>query len=263
MTIAPSRNACSTSRGLYNSVGDRAEYKQLLAHTLKLWREWEDDLRVADTSRFIADANRWLGLLKEGIQQAREALEIYKWLNNTLGQSQSWQLLAWLLYFDKQLDAAEEAASQVINSGDDQFTTCQCHRLLGDIYLSKGGTEKAINHFEIALRIASHFNWHDQLVLNHISLAQLFSEEGRFDDAHTHTKRAKSHAINFPYLLARAMCLQAKSWHEQGRLGEAKSEVLRAVDVFVKLGATDDLQPCRARLRDIEATIDKREASHE
>jgi len=45
---------------------------------------------------------------------------------------------------------------------------------------------------------------------------------------------------------------QAKFRYDQGRLGEAKSEALRAADVFEKLGAAEDLEECRDLLRGIE-----------
>ena len=70
-----------------------------------------------------------------------------------VGQVLSWRELASLLYEDKQLDAAEEAAFRVIDLPSDkgiQFSVCDCHRILGDIYYDKlkGETEKAIDHFE-------------------------------------------------------------------------------------------------------------------
>jgi tetratricopeptide (TPR) repeat protein len=81
-------------------------------------------------------------------------------------QAVSLQRLAWLLYYDKQLDAAEETASRSINllpDNSEQFTVCQGHRLLGNIYRSKGEAEKAIDHLEAALKIASYSNWQSAL----------------------------------------------------------------------------------------------------
>ena len=75
----------------------------------------------------MSDSNRLLGLYKEGIAQVKEALEIYKRFNHIPGQEQSWQQLSWLLYGDKQLDAAEEAALRAIdlsNKGN-QFPACK------------------------------------------------------------------------------------------------------------------------------------------
>jgi len=240
---------------LFDRVGNRVESKQLLLHTLKIWRERQDDFQIAETLRFICSVNQTLGLYKEGIQQGREALEMYKQLNHIWGQARSLEQLARSLHGDNQLDSAEEAASQAIDllsDEDEKFTICKCHRILGKIYYSRGETEKAIGYFETALRIASPFNWHDQLSRNHYELADLFFKEGRFDEAHASVERAKSHAaIDDPYYLACATQLQARFWHGQGRFEEAKSEALRAADVFERFGAAKDLEESRALLRDI------------
>lgn len=53
------------------------------------------------------------------------------------------------------------------------------------------------------------------------------------------------------YLLTCAMRLQAECWHTQHRFQEAKSEALRAVDVFQKLGVSDDAEGVRKLLRKI------------
>jgi tetratricopeptide (TPR) repeat protein len=168
--------------------------------------------------------------------------------------------LAQLFRDDKQLDAAEEAASRAINllsEKDEQFRVCHCHHLLGTIYRSKGEFKKAVHHLEVALGIASPFNWHNLLFCIQDSLALLFFDEGRFDDAHAHIEHAKSHATNDnnPYLLARAMWRQAEFWHRQHRFEEAKSEALRALDAFEKLGAADDVERVRELLRQIDLML--------
>jgi len=252
----PSKPGClfQLSR-LFDRVGNRVESKRLLLHTLELWRGRGDNLRVAATLRFMCNGNWALGLYEEGIQQAREALGIYEQLDSILGQAMSLEQLAWSLHGDNQLDAAEEAAARAINllSGKrEQFVVCNCHRILGKVCYSKGETEKAIDHFETALRIASPPNWHGQLARNNYELADLFFKEGRIDDAHTSVERAKSHAIDDPYYQARAMRLHARFWYRQGKFEEAKSEALRAADFFERLGAAKDLEECRALLRDIE-----------
>ena len=245
---------------LFASVGNHVEEKRHLVHTLELWRERGDDLQVAETLRFTSDANRLLYLHKEGIQQVKEALEIYKRLNDVFGQAQSWQQLARLFYDDQQLDAAEEAALRVIDllsDKGDKFLTCKCHRLLGDTCNSRGEMEKAIKHYETAIGIASPFNWHDQLFWIHYSLAELFSGEKMFDDAHTHVEHAKSHAVDDLYNLGRAMELQAGFWYEEHRLEEAKSGALRAADVYEGIGATKDVEDCRALLWKIGKEMEK------
>ena len=241
---------------LFSGVGNQMERKRLLVHTLKLWRERRNNPRISDTLGFLCDANRMLGLYKEGIEQAKEALEIEEQLNDKSRLAYAWNDLALLLHADDQLDAAEEATSRAINlllDKGNQFQVCRSHRRLGDIYCDKGETEKAINHYEVALGIASPFKWHNQQFWIHLSLAWLFSNNNRSNDAHTHVEHAKSHAINDPYCLGRAMELQARILQKERKFEEAKSEALRAVDVFEKLGATKWLEKCREILRDIEA----------
>ena len=245
---------------LYYMVGNYLERKRLLTHALKLWRERGEDFQVARTLRFLSGANRQLGLHDEGMQKAREALKIYKRLDNIPGQAQSWESLAQLLYHDKQLDAAEEATSRAINllsDKNEQFVVCGCHSLLGDIYRSRGRTEEAIGHFETILGIASPFNWHDQLFWAHYSLAKLIFAKKRFEDAHAHVDRAKLHAANDTYCLGCAMKLEARFWYKQRRFQVAKSAVLHAADLFEKLGDTKRLEACRANLRKIEKATNK------
>jgi tetratricopeptide (TPR) repeat protein len=247
---------------LFDSVGNHAERKRLLTHTLKLWREGEEgdtDSEVARTLMFLAHTNHRLLLHKEGILQAKESLGIFERLNDVLGQAQCLQDIAQLLQSDNQLDAAEEAASRSIDLLPDsqQFEVCQGHCVLGGIFRSKGEAGKAINHYGTALGIASSFDWHGQQYLAHFSLAELFSRQGRFNDAHAHVERAKPHAVNDAYHLGRAMVLQARIWCQQGGLDEAKSEVLCAVGVFEKLGATEELERCRKFLQSIEEEMSK------
>ena len=237
---------------LFDSVGKTVEEKLLLIHTLKLWRERGDDFKVAETLRFISAADRRLGLHEEGIERVEEALGIYERLNDTIGQALSWRELASLLYNDEQLDAAEEAALRVIDLPSDegnQYQVCDSYRILGNICHSRGEIEKAINHFETALGIASAFNWHDQLFWNHYALAVLFFGENEFDNAHAYLERAKLYTINDPFLLGRAMEQQAKTWYKERKFEEAESEVLRAASLFEKIGAARDAERCRAALQ--------------
>jgi len=263
----PSKPRCLFEfSGLFSSAGNEMERRRLLIHTLELWRERGDDSEVAGTLRSLSDANRLLDLHEEGIQQAREALEISKQLNDTFGQAHSLCSLAWLLYDAWQLDAAEEAASQSINlrTGKvDQSLVCACHRILGLIHSSKGEKEKAIDHFEAGLGIASSFDWHFEQFWDHYNLARLFFDQGRFNDSDAHVERAKLHAVNNMYHVGRAMELQAGFWYKQGRLREAKSEVLCAIDGYEKVGATRSLERCRNLIRDIERGMEQPTTSHE
>jgi tetratricopeptide (TPR) repeat protein len=237
-------------------VGKFVESKQLLIHTLKLWREQGDDLKTAETLCGISRANRMLDLNEEGIQHVKEALGIYEQLNDVPGQARSLCLLANLLHDDGQLDAAEGAALQVISrfSGKgEQFRVCECYRLLGDICHSEDETEKAIDHFKTALEIASSFNWDSSLFRTHYSLADLFFNKGRFDDAHTHIEHAKFHAVNDAYHLGLAVELQARSLRAEQKLREAGSAASHAADVYARLGLPADVERCRALLQEIES----------
>jgi tetratricopeptide (TPR) repeat protein len=252
----PSKAKClSRLAWLFYNVGNYVESKQLLIHTLKLHREQGNDLRVAEALRDISVTNYALHLLKEAIQQAKEALEIYERFDDISGQARTWSALGYLLKSDGQLDAAEEAASRVIshfsNKGE-QLSVSQCSRLLGNIYRGKGEREKAIGHFESALEIASPFNWYFELLWIHCSLAGLEFDEGRFDDAHTHIEHAKSYAVNNAHRLGRMVEQQAWFWYAQRKFEEARSAVSHAAGVFERLGATQDLEDCRDLLRMIE-----------
>jgi len=74
---------------------------------------------------------------------------------------------------------------------------------------------------------------------------ELFVGEGRFDDAHAHVKYIKLHTVNDSYLLGRATELLARVWYKQDRFEEARSEALRATEIFEKIGATKDLKDCK------------------
>ena len=262
----PSKPECLKQLSwLFNLVGNDVEQKRLLEHALKLWRERGDDFQVATTLRFVSNANTYLGLHKEGVKQAEEALEIYKQLGDKTGQALAWQTLAGSLYEDEQLDAAEEAtlrAIELLADGDNQFTVCACCRTLGDICRDKGEVEKAVSHFETALGIASRFNFQFQQFWVHYELAHLVFRENKFDDAHTHLERAKSYAINDPYQLGRAMEEQARVWYKQRRFGEAKSEALGAISAYEKVGAAKDLEDCRRIVQRVEEETGEPAASH-
>ena len=237
----PSKPQCLEDLSwLFHSVGNRIERKRVLTYTLKLWRERGDDHWVALTLSYLSNANRLMGLEEEGIWQAREASEIFERLGNTVGQVECLISLARLLHDDGQLDTAEEAAYRAIGllpEKGKQLNVCQGHCVLGDIYSSKGEAEKAAHHFEIALAVASSLNYHTELFWVRFSLADLFSREGRLDDAHAHIEHAKSHASDDEYLLARASQLQARFWYEQHMFEEAKSEALHALDAFERFEA--------------------------
>ena len=243
---------------LFDSVGNGVECKRLLTLALKLQREWANDRGVALVLKNLSISNLHLDLTEEGIEQAKEALEIVERLGDMEGQALCLTGLARLLREDSQFNAAEEAALHAINlfsEKGDQFELCESHRVLGEVYRSKGERKKAIRHFKVALRIASPFDWHDQLFWCHYYLATLFRDQGRFDDANTHIERAKSHTADSAYNLGHAMEMQASIWYKQHRLEEARYETLRAIDVYEKVGATKDVEDCRKLFQYIERKL--------
>jgi tetratricopeptide (TPR) repeat protein len=249
---------------LLGSVGNDMKCQRLLIHALKLWRGRGSDSHVTTALVALSDANRQIGLHKEGIRQVEEALGIYERLGDTVGHTRCLIKLAWSLYSDKQFDAAEEAALRAIDhlpGKGDKFRVCECHRVLGNAYQSKGDTDQAIHHFELALEIASPFNWHDVLFSVHYELARLFRNQGRFDDAHPHIEHAKLHTADSAQNLGRAMELQAGLLYKQRRLEEALSEAHSAAQVYEKLGAAKKLEDCRKFLRRIEKKLDAPAAS--
>ena len=262
----PSKPRCLRQLSLlFDALGNRMESKRLLIHTLKLWKERGNNREVAKTLRAISEANRHLGLKKEGVEQVKEALEVNKRLGDVIGQGKALRRLSWLLHDDGQLDAAEEAASKAIKlflDKGDQLQVCACHRVLGSICRSRGEIKKAINHYEATLRIASSFSLHGHIFWAHYSLADLFFDENRSDKAHRHIEYAKSHTADSPYRLGRATELQARFWYKRRMLKEAKSEALVAADIFEKTGAAKDLKDCRALLRKIEETASRKLGSN-
>jgi tetratricopeptide (TPR) repeat protein len=120
---------------------------------LKLEKERQNDVGVASTLEELSDANRSLGLHEEGIQQAKEALEFYERLGDKEGQIRRLNLLAFSLHFDKQFDAAEEAASRAIELLPEKVENSSSAVLIAFLatYHSTGKNEKAIHHYEAAL----------------------------------------------------------------------------------------------------------------
>ena len=201
-----------------------------------------------------------LGLPEEAIRDAKEAFEIYDLLGDELGQALSLYDLAWAR-FDEQLDAAENDAlrSFELSQGEGkEFLACKTHRLLSNIYRSKGEKEKAIHHLKKAQEIAAPSNWHGQLIRIHYNLAELFLGEDEFDEANVNIERTKSYAVNDAHSTGRARRLQAEVWYGQGRVEDASSEASSALEVFEKLGSTKEAVACRDLLQKIgRAKVDQ------
>ena len=239
----------------FQSIGNLTERKRLLEHTLRLERERGNDGQVACILSDLSDANRALGLFKEGISRAREALGIHKQIGDLEGQGDCLVRLALSLLDDEQLEAAEEAASRAIKilpEKGQESRVCGAHRVLGAIYHSKGEKEPAIHHFETALTIASPFGWRDLLFWIHYGLAVLFGDECDFDNAYVHIEQAKAYTVDDQYHLGRAILLQAEIYYRQHRFEDSASEALRALEIFEGFGAQRNVEACRGLLRKIE-----------
>ena len=250
----PSKPECLLKLAwLFESIGNHAEQKRLLEHTLRLERGRGNDGQVAFILNELSDANRELGHFTEGVSQAREALGIYERIGGAGDQGDCLTKLASLLLYDE-LDAAEEAASRAIKilpEKGEEFRVSGAHRVLGTIYHDKGEKEKAIHHFETALTIASPFGWRAQLFWIHYGLAELFRDEDDFDNAHLHIEQAKTYTVDNRYQLGCAIFLQARIYHRQRRFEDSTSEALRALEIFEGFGA-GDVEECRDLLREIE-----------
>ena len=241
-------------------IGNYAEATLLLKDALKLERERENDMRVAIVLKDLSMANLTLGCYEEGIHQAREALGIYGRLGITVGRARCLKALARLLRSDGQLNAAEEAIVESINllpEKGEEDEACRSHRVLGDICRSKGEKQKAIYHYEVALGIASTFDWRPSLFRIHLSLALLFLDEDELDDAQVHTERAKSHALDNAFYLGRAVHLQAEIWYRQQKFKDAASEALHAKEIFENLGNSQLLEICEDLLKGIEGAKER------
>ena len=238
---------------LFAEVGNWTEQKRILIQSLVIWRERADDYRVAETLISLADMNRQVDLQEEGIRQAREALDIFGRLGETGERARCFVILALLLCDAQQVDAAEEAASRAMDllEDRDQYLLCKCHKVLGRIQQSKGNREKAIHHFGASLRIASVLNSRDELSRTHLSLANLYLEEDKSNDAHPHIEHAKLHVGNV-LLLGCAFLIGSRVLSAQDQPEEAKSEALRALAIFEKLEVADLMEETRQLLEKIE-----------
>jgi len=256
----PSKPGCLLGLSwLFFSIGNLVEAKQLLTCMLRIGREQGNDLEVAQALRYLAHINYAMRLHEEGMLQAKESLEICE-PGDTVRKAHSLAILGLLLFAVKQLTAAEEAAFQAIDllqGKGEGYIVGICHHALSMIYDSKGEREKAINHAEATIRLASSFNSPNMMFWNYLVLADSSYQAGRFDDVNVYIEHAKSYTVgSLYYYQGYVMEMQAKTWYQQDRLEEAKSKALDAIDAFERAGATQSEQQCRETLRMIKAKID-------
>ncbi|KAF9780491.1 hypothetical protein BJ322DRAFT_295993 [Thelephora terrestris] len=244
------------------AIGKIAEGKQLLTQTLTLEKEQGNDFGIAEMLQCLSSANEDLGIYEEGIQQAKEALEMFQRLGNVKEQLNCLTSLAVLFLADNQLDAAEDT---ILHSFDllllptkksQEYHLCQSHQLLGNVYNLKGEKEKALHHYKTALMIASPFSWQYQLFAIHWEMAHMFLHGGEFDDANAHIKQAKLHVADDLYKLGDGMKTQAQVWYKQHRLEDARSEVVDAYKIYERLGAAEEMDYCHQLFHMIEQAVE-------
>ena len=250
---------------LFQRTGNHAERKRLLTRTLELERQrGGDDLEVARILRHLSSVNRSFNVYGEGIRQAEEASKVLERLGGTKKQMKCLCSLARPYMGDKQLDAAEKTATRALSFSKgkgQEYIVCDLHWVLGDIYRSKGDKKKSIQHYEMALEIASSHNWLDILFCANYALVNLFKNEHEFGDANVHIERAKSCVPNDTHKLGRAMRMRADIWRRKLRLEYARLEALRALEIFEELGAAKDAEDCQRLLQKVKRAIEVKNRS--
>ena len=247
---------------LVKAVRNYPEAKRLLTVLLKLSRDQGDLLSIARALSNLSETNGLLNLREEGIREAREASEIFEQLGEKVDQTGCLTNLAELLLGDGQPDAAEEVISRAITLAENnQILLNNCHSSLGEIYRSKGHTEKAIEQFEISLRIASSHDWHQSAFLSHKMLVVLFCNMHRFDDANSHLEGSRRHTANSAFDSADLVGLQGFVCYCQGRLEEAEVHYSRASNEFEEFGSTVHAEDCRAMIQLIRQRLAARQHS--
>ena len=233
----PSKLRCLRALSeLFHAAARYSEAKWSLVHTLKHHRERGDSLLIAETLEFLAHINRHLHLQEEGIPQLKEASEIYERCNNVARQKESLRQLTILFADINQLNLAEEAASRAINLilyKSYTYQNYEIYHVLGHACESRGETDAAITHLEEALGIASSYDWLKRQTETRHCLLLLFLREDRFDDAQVHLEALKPLcSTHHPRCLDQLMVIQAYIRFSQGRIEEAKPELLRLIDVY-------------------------------
>ena len=72
---------------LFQAAGNHVGRERILTHALRLSRKRGDNYHLAETLSHLSRLHLDTGLYNKGIQEAKEALEIYVRLGNTVGQA--------------------------------------------------------------------------------------------------------------------------------------------------------------------------------
>ena len=146
---------------LFARIGNYGEVVRLCALLLKLWRDRGDLSQVSLQLKSLFPYYLLAGLREEGRQMAEGALEIFTQAGYTEGQAKCFSQLAMTYLGDDRVDTAEEYASNalaLLSENTPQMTVSQCHMAFGFVSQRKRSTQKAIEHMEIALGIATSNN---------------------------------------------------------------------------------------------------------
>ena len=255
----PSKAVCLFELArVLQAIGSDMERKGLLYHALKLEKQRGDPVRIILTLGYLSEANQVLGFYEEGLPQVREALAIAEPLGIPGLTAGCLNMLAWLLYGNRQAEDAEKAATRALNLLPEEghgFLACQSHRILGEISLSREKRDEAIRHFDNALRVATPLSLDTHMLWIHHSLALLFSREEKFEDAYTHVEKAERHAANSVHLTSHTVLLRAWILYCQSKFEEAKPGASHALEVFKELGATTGQEMSEALLRAIDQAM--------
>lgn len=183
---------------MFHSVGNRVEYNRLLIRTLKLWRGSGNDIQVAITLGCLYDTNRLMGLHEEGIQQAKETSEIFERFGDTNNQAECLINYDCVLYYDKQLDTAEEAGARPkISALPRSLCPWRCISFQGQY-------REGHSPFRSSPRNCIHSQHSQSVIFGSLRPIGAVLRESRFDDAHAHVERVRLYVANGAYLLSRA-----------------------------------------------------------
>ena len=167
-------------------------------------------------------------------------MDILKRIDDPVGQAFFSNALAWLLFDDHQLGRQRtlHLARSISTRGKAKNTASV--NFMGSLATYTHRRErKFIHHFEKALGVASLFDWHHLPFWIHCSLAQLFCDGRKLNDANVHIKQTKSPAVNAAYGLGRVAHIQAESWYRNA--GSNCRNLLQAFERAMKTSSSTSM----------------------
>jgi hypothetical protein len=239
MVTTPSPNAYTSFRGCFDWLEASQNRNGSWSHALTLERERQNNERVAFILVELSNVNRVLGLHKEGIQRAKEALEIYERLGDTIGQASVWisSLFRCIQTDSSTLQKRPDSAqSNFSRRKAKNISSVNPIALLANIYL-QGREREGHSPLRDGPRNRFFFQLARSPVLDSLRPRAAVSRSKQVRRRTHHIEQAKSHVVNDAYLLGRAVEFQALIRYGQRRLKEARSEASHAIEIFEKLGA--------------------------